>query len=86
MKKTAKKTLAILFSCLGYALAIFVGGYVLFLRPVFLLFTGFTAGTLTKTLLVRCVIEVFIASTVGGAIWCIFDIIAGLFRDYPEDI
>ena len=31
------------------------------------------------------VIKIFIASTVGGAIWCLCDIIASHFRDIPTD-
>ena len=86
MKKTAKKTLAILFSFLGYALGLYVGGYVLFLKTVLTRVGGFTAGILTKELLVVSIVKIFVSSTLGGAIWCIFDIIAGNFRDYPEDV
>lgn len=85
MKKNAKKVLAWLFSILGTVLAIYVGGYWLFLNPVYLLVTGFTAGRMTKTLLIVSIIKIFIASTIGGGIWCVFDIIAGLFRDEPRD-
>ena len=85
MKKNAKRGLAILFSALGIVLGLYVGGYRLFVRPVYWLVTGFTNGTLTAGILLINIIKIFIASTVGGAIWCICDIIAGHFRDLPKD-
>ena len=85
MKKSAKKAMEILFSVLGVVLGLYIGGYWLFLRPVYWLVTGYTAGTLTKRLLVVCIVKIFISSTIGGGIWCICDIIAGHFRDIPKD-
>lgn len=85
MKKSAKKALAVLFSILGIVLGLYIGGYWLFIRPVYFLVTGFGAGTLTGRTLIICIIKIFIASTIGGGIWCICDIIAGHFRDEPRD-
>ena len=85
MKKNAKRGLAILFSALGIVLGLYVGGYRLFVRPVYWLVTGFTNGTLTAGILLINIIKIFIASTVGGAIWCLCDIIANYFRDIPKD-
>lgn len=81
MRKYLRKILAVGFSILGTLLAIYVGGYWLFLRPVRSLFVAFTSGALTKNVLVICVVKIFLASTAGGGIWCICDIIAGKFRD-----
>ena len=85
MKKNAKRAMAVLFSILGTVLGLYIGGYLLFVRPVYWLVTSFTSGTLTAVLLLINVIKIFIASTVGGAIWCLCDIIAGYFRDIPMD-
>lgn len=85
MKKNAKRALAVLFSILGTVMGLYIGGYMLFVRPVYWLVTSFSGGTLTAGLLLINVIKIFIASTVGGAIWCICDIIAGHFRDLPDD-
>ena len=38
-----------------------------------------------ETDLIISVIKIFFASTAAGAIWCVFDIIAGKFRDSGED-
>ncbi len=85
MKKSAKKAMVVLFSILGTVLGLYIGGYWLFIRPVYWLITSFKAGTLTAGILIINVIKIFVASTIGGAIWCICDIIAGHFRDLPED-
>lgn len=85
MKKNAGRVLAVLFSILGTVLGLYIGGYCLFVRPVYWLVTGFMDGTLTAGILIINVIKIFIASTVGGAIWCICDIIASFFRDEPRD-
>ncbi|MCR4567559.1 MAG: hypothetical protein K5769_05880 [Pseudobutyrivibrio sp.] len=85
MKKNAKKVIAVLFSVLGTVLGLYIGGYWLFVRPVYWLITSFKAGTLTAGILIINVIKIFVASTIGGAIWCICDILASHFRDLPQD-
>lgn len=81
MKKNIRKVVSVLLGLMGTLLAIYVGGYWLFIRPARFLYAGFLAGTLTKKALLICIIKIFLASTAGGGIWCIFDIIAGHFRD-----
>ena len=81
----ARKALATLFSILGTVLGLYIGGYWLFARPVYWLVTGFTGGTLTASILIINIFKIFIASTVGGSIWCICDIVAGFFRDDPRE-
>ncbi|MBE5911816.1 hypothetical protein [Pseudobutyrivibrio sp.] len=85
MKKNAKKAVATLISILGSALGIYIGGYWLFVIPVYTLVTAFTGGTLTAGILLINIIKIFVASTIGGAIWCLCDIIAGYFRELPDD-
>ncbi len=85
MKKNAKKALAVLFSVLGTVLGLYIGGYMLFVRPVYWLVIGFTDGTLTAGMLLVNIFKIFIASTVGGAIWCLCDIIASHIKGLPED-
>lgn len=81
MKKTLRRVLAISFSVLGTGLALYFGGYWLFIRPVRYLYTSLMAGTLTSKHLLICIVKIFLASTAGGGIWVICDIIAGKFRD-----
>lgn len=81
MKKSIRKVIAVLLGLLGTLLAVYVGGYWLFIRPVRYLYVNFLGGTLTSRNLIICILKIFLASTVGGAIWCGFDILAGRFRD-----
>lgn len=79
--KRIRKCLAWALSAAGSILALYVGGYWLFFRPVRFLYLGFLAGTLTKKSLIVCIIKIFFASTAAGGVWIIFDILAGHFRD-----
>jgi hypothetical protein len=45
---------------------------------------GYTTHTITWGLLLNSFIRVFFCATVFGAIWCIFDILAGFFREDEE--
>ena len=85
MKRTIRKIFAIGFSLLGTFLAIYVGGYWLFIRPVQYLYTHFLAGSLTSKALIICIIKIFLASTAGGGLWCVCDIIAGKFLDEKRE-
>ena len=85
MKKGIRKILAVTFGILGTALAIYVGGYLLLFRPMRHLLVGFAAGALTRSDLIISVIKIFFFFFSAGAIWCVFDIIAGKFRDSGED-
>ena len=81
MKKGLRKILAVTISIFGSLLAVYVGVYWLLLRPVGFLVVGLAGGGLTKSAVVVCILKILLASTAAGAIWCIFDIIAGKFRD-----
>jgi hypothetical protein len=84
VKKQIHKLMVILLQLAGTLLSIYVGGYWLLFRPVQFLYTGFVAGTLTSHELIICIVKIFLASTVAGGIWSIFDIMAGCFRDDRE--
>lgn len=84
MKKSIRRIIAIAFSILGTVLGLYVGGYLLFLQPLRGLFVALTVGEITKKFLLISIVKIFLASTAGGSIWCICDIIAGFFRDEPE--
>ena len=81
MKEGLRKLFAILFSILGTFLAVYVGGWLLFVQPVQAMLVAFTAGTLTRHMLVITIVKIFFAATAGGGLWCVCDIIAGIFRD-----
>ncbi len=84
MKKVVFKILDIFFSVMGSVVGLYVGGYLMFVRSVAYLYTGFTGGGITRRGFVISIICIFMATTVIGFFWCLFDIIAGVFRDKPR--
>ena len=85
MGKKLRRVMELILSIGGTLLSIYVGGYLLFIRPLMILYGLFTTGGLTTFLLFRYVIEIFLSMTVGGALWCMFDILAGKFRDIEDE-
>ena len=81
MKKYLKRLIVIIFEVAGCFLALYLGGYWMLFRPIKWLYLGFTGGTLTLKLIAINVIKIFLSTTVFGAVWCIFDILAGKFRE-----
>lgn len=85
MGKKLRRVMELILSIGGTLLSLYVGGYLLFIRPIMTLYALFTSGGLTTFLLFRYVIEIFLSMTVAGAMWCLFDILAGKFRDREDD-
>jgi hypothetical protein len=77
----AKKLIVILLSLAGTFLSVYIGGYVMLIAPAMSLYREFIAHTLTIKDLFVDIVSFSLAATVGGTIWCIFDIVAGLFRE-----
>lgn len=84
MKKTAKKIMAILLSLIGTLLAIYIGGYWLLIRPIRNLYIGYLEHAISLALLLNSFVRIFFSATVFGGIWCVFDILAGFFREEEE--
>ena len=79
-----KKFFEIFFSLAGTLLSVYVGGYWLLFRPLRNIYLAYTVGSITWHLLFNSFIRIFLSATVAGGIWCLFDIIAGFFRDIEE--
>lgn len=63
-----RNAIAILIFIVGILLAIYVGGWVLFIKPIMVACAAFDAGTLTASLVGMTVIKCLIATTVAGFI------------------
>ena len=79
-----KRLMVIVFGLLGTVLSIYIGGYVMLIEPAISLYKSFMAHTLGIKELFVDIVSFSLAATVGGTVWCIFDIIAGLFREREE--
>lgn len=55
---------------LGSIIAIYIGGWVMFVKSIFGTYTAYMEGTLTFAYLVKAAIKCIMASTAAGAIWC----------------
>ncbi len=77
----AKKLIVILLSLAGTVLAVYIGGYMMLISPAIELYRSFLAHTLTIKQIFIDIVSFSLAATVGGTIWCVFDILAGLFRE-----
>lgn len=85
MKSSIRRLLAVAFRVIGTVIAFYIGGFCLFIRPVYKLVMAYKTGSMTGHLLLVSIFKICMASTAGGGIWCIFDIISGKFRDLPVD-
>ncbi len=85
MTKNVKFLMATILSVAGTIMMVYVGGWLLFVSPLLSLYRHFMDHSLTGRLLLVDLIKIFFAATAGGAIWCIFDIAAGYFRDDKGD-
>ena len=83
--KNIRKMLAVMISLLGTFMTVYVTLYLLVFCPARDLYVNFTSDTLTAHVLFVDLIKIFVASTVGGAVWVVFDIVAGFFRDDERD-
>lgn len=71
MKKKTKMILGVLCYCLGVFFSIYVGGWLLLLKPINDLLTAYSMSTITLPLLVKCIIKIAFSTTFGGLVWCI---------------
>ena len=74
----------LLLSIGGTILGLYLCGYWLLYDTIRCLYIGYTTHSITWGLLLNSFIRVFFCATVFGAIWCIFDILAGFFREDEE--
>ncbi len=85
MKKPLRKFLSVFISLGGTLLSAYLCGYWLLIRPILNLYHGYIDHAITLPLILNSVIRIFISSTIFGGLWCVFDILAGFFRDEEEE-
>ena len=76
-----RTVLAILIFIAGLVLACYVGGWILFIKPIRAACAAFDAGTLTATVLGVTVIKCLLASAVASAIIGVASAIAKILAD-----
>lgn len=71
-----KNIIAIIIIWLGCVLALYVGGWLMFIKSIIDLILGFQAGMVTGSMIALAIIKILFASIVGGIIAYIGFIIA----------
>ena len=66
--KNMKKLIGVMIIIASIAGGVYLGGWILFIRPILDACAAFDTGTLTSTVIVITILKCIIASTVGGVI------------------
>lgn len=85
MKRRVKQTITLSLNIVGTLIAVWVSFYYFLYLPVTDIWSMLRVTDFSMKMFVLDVIKIVIASTVGGTIWVFFDLIAGYFREYPEE-
>jgi hypothetical protein len=56
---------------LGLVAAIYIGGVLMLLEPIGVLYHAYSIGALTVTVVVVNGIKILLSTTIGGFVWCI---------------
>ena len=71
MGRNIRMALSVAIYILGLAVSVYVGGWIMLLKPVKETIAAYTLGTFTLTQLLISVIKCISSMTVSGLIWCI---------------
>ena len=71
MKKKVSHILGVLCYALGIFFALYVGGWLMLIKPIHMLMDAFSNDSLTLTLLLKSIIKVAFSTTFAGLVWCI---------------
>lgn len=76
-----KNIIAIIIIWLGCILALYVGGWLMFIKPIINVVLALQAGIVTGSMIALAIIKILLASIVGGIIAYIGFIIAAFIAD-----
>ena len=71
MNRNIRIILSAVIYLLGLAVAVYIGGWVMLLKPVKQMIAAYTLGTLSLPQLIIAVIKCISSMTVAGLIWCL---------------
>ena len=71
MKRKVSNILAACCLILGSFFAIYVGGWVLLIKPIHTLITSFSKGSLDMNILIWSIIKIAFSMTFAGFVWCV---------------
>ena len=71
MKKKVSHILGVLCYALGIFFALYVGGWLMLIKPIHMLMEAFSNDSLTLTLLLKSIIKIAFSTKFAGLVWCI---------------
>lgn len=71
MNRNIRMLISVIIYLTGIAVAIYIGGWLMIVKPIKGTIAAYTLGTLTLPQLVITIIKCFCSLTVAGFIWCI---------------
>ena len=71
MKKKCDRLLGILCYALGILAALYVGGWLMLIKPIHVIIIAFGNDMLTLPLLLKSIIKIAFSTTFAGLVWCI---------------
>lgn len=71
MKKKVSQILGVLCYALGIFFALYVGGWLMLIKPIHMLMDAFANNSLTLSLLLKSIIKIAFSTTFAGLVWCI---------------
>lgn len=71
MKRKIGLIVAILCYGIGILLSLYVGGWLMLVKPIQQLITAISVGKCTFGLFLTCGVKIFLSATMAGLIWCV---------------
>lgn len=85
MKKRWKVILAAACYIFGVFASIYIGGWLMLVKPVRLLMYAYGTGTFSVRLLVSCIVKIVLSTTVAGLVWCVGYIGCNYFKGTEDE-
>lgn len=85
LQKRTNMICGILIQLVATVLAVYVGGWIMFIQSITGTVVAFQAGTLTMWKVIVAAVKCALSATVAGAIWCVGYIFGNYFREKDEE-
>ncbi len=86
MNRNIKILLASMIYIIGLIAAVYVGGWIMILKPIRGTITAYTVGTLTLPQLIVAIVKCICSTTVAGFIWCLGYIASNSVYDSRDEL
>lgn len=71
MKRKLSRIMAILCYGMGIFLSVYVGGWIMLIRPLCLLISVISQGQCTFGIFASCAVKILLSATMSGLLWCV---------------